>query len=457
MMTLKFADTHNMVTFLSKPTESDGFKQIVDLCTPYKIHARVDGKEIVITESYVRRDLQLADEEGIDCLPNSTIFEQLALMGLGKGFSGRVTPLFPTMVIQNQSQLGEGSAMATDPHHTPTILQPSSSQPQKTHKLRNPKRKDTQVPQPSNPTNNVVDEAIHKVLGDSLVRSATTASILEAEQESGSAMATDPHHTPTILQPSSSQPQKTHKLRNPKRKDTQVPQPSNPTDNVVDEAIHKVLGDSLVRSATTASSLEAEQESGNINKTQSKATTNEFSSQRTNSGGGPRCQETRGDTTAQTRVLDLEKTKTTQRNEIDSLKRRVKKLERRNRDEESLGEDASRQGMRIDAIDAYKDITLVNDADNEMFDVDDLCGKEMSGSRVQVAKGIVFQKPGKSTTATTTISLQQSQDKGKVITMKEPVKPKKKDQIRLNKEAAKRLQAEFDEEERLAREKAKID
>nr|GEW84910.1 hypothetical protein [Tanacetum cinerariifolium] len=40
-----------------------------------------DGKEIVITESSVRRDLQLADEEGIDCLPNSTIFKQLALMG----------------------------------------------------------------------------------------------------------------------------------------------------------------------------------------------------------------------------------------------------------------------------------------------------------------------------------------------------------------------------------------
>nr|GEV72949.1 hypothetical protein [Tanacetum cinerariifolium] len=47
-----------------------------------QIHARVDGKEIVITESSVRRDLQLADKEGIDCLPNSTIFEQLALIGM---------------------------------------------------------------------------------------------------------------------------------------------------------------------------------------------------------------------------------------------------------------------------------------------------------------------------------------------------------------------------------------
>ncbi|GKB10294.1 hypothetical protein Tco_0844217 [Tanacetum coccineum] len=38
-----------------------------------QLHARVDGKKIVITKSSVRRDLQLADEEGVDCLPNSTI------------------------------------------------------------------------------------------------------------------------------------------------------------------------------------------------------------------------------------------------------------------------------------------------------------------------------------------------------------------------------------------------
>ncbi|GJU94544.1 hypothetical protein Tco_1319300 [Tanacetum coccineum] len=38
--------------------------------------------------------------------------------------------------------------------------------------------------------------------------------------------------------------------------------------------------------------------------------------------------------------------------------------------------------------------------------------------------------------------------------MEEPVKPKKRVQIMLDEEAAKKLQAEFDEEERLAREKA---
>ncbi|GJR51009.1 hypothetical protein Tco_1401530 [Tanacetum coccineum] len=46
-----------------------------------QLHALVDGKKIIVTESSVRRDLQLADEEGIDCLPNSTIFEQLTRMG----------------------------------------------------------------------------------------------------------------------------------------------------------------------------------------------------------------------------------------------------------------------------------------------------------------------------------------------------------------------------------------
>ncbi|GKA92540.1 ribonuclease H-like domain-containing protein [Tanacetum coccineum] len=94
-------DTHNMVAFLSKPTESDGFEQIVDFLNAHPIryaltinptiyiscieqfwstvmaktingeeqlHALVDGKKIIITESSVRRDLQLADEEGVDCI-----------------------------------------------------------------------------------------------------------------------------------------------------------------------------------------------------------------------------------------------------------------------------------------------------------------------------------------------------------------------------------------------------
>nr|GEV01520.1 putative ribonuclease H-like domain-containing protein [Tanacetum cinerariifolium] len=102
----------------------------------------------------------------------------------------------------------------------------------------------------------------------------------------------------------------------PKRKVNEVPQASEPMEHVADEAVYKDLDDKLVRATTTASSLEAEQDNGKIDKTQSKATPNKASFPGTTSGGGPR-------------VLDLEKTKTTQALEITSLKRRVKKLEKK--------------------------------------------------------------------------------------------------------------------------------
>nr|GEZ21021.1 hypothetical protein [Tanacetum cinerariifolium] len=330
-----------------------------------------DGKEIVITESSVRRDLQLADEEGIDCLSNSTIFEQLALMG----------------------------------------------------------------------------EAVHKELGDSLVRDATTASSIEVEQDSGDTT------TQTMFKSES-----------------------------------KHFNDSLLIRDNT---LQSDEDSMKLNELMELCTN------------------------LQNKVLDLEKTKTTQRNEIDHLKRRVKKLKKRNksrthklkrlykvglsarvefsRDEESLGEDASKQ-KRIDAIDANEDSTQVNDDDKEMFDVDDLGGEEVlvegkndnvveevvNGAQVSnvattvtitteeitlaqalealktskpKVKGIVFQDLGKSTT-TTTISSQHSQDKGKGIMIEDPVKSKKKDQIRLDEEVALKLQVELNEERRLARERA---
>ncbi|GJT41011.1 putative ribonuclease H-like domain-containing protein [Tanacetum coccineum] len=46
-----------------------------------QIHATVDGKTIVISESPVRSDLHFNDEDGITCLTNDSIFENLALMG----------------------------------------------------------------------------------------------------------------------------------------------------------------------------------------------------------------------------------------------------------------------------------------------------------------------------------------------------------------------------------------
>ncbi|GKA67237.1 hypothetical protein Tco_0767045 [Tanacetum coccineum] len=73
------------------------------------------------------------------------------------------------------------------------------------------------------------------------------------------------------------------------------------------------------------------------------------------------------------------------------------------------------------------------------------------------AKGLVIHEEEQATTPT--VSSQQpsqvkAQDKGKGIMVEEPVKMKKKDQISLDEELAFKLQAEEEEEERLAREKA---
>ncbi|GKF60706.1 hypothetical protein Tco_0177492 [Tanacetum coccineum] len=81
---------------------------------------------------------------------------------VGKGFSRRETPLFQTIAVQDQVEMGEGSTNSIDPHHIPTFIQPSTSQPQKKQKPRKPKRKDTQIPQSSSPSEHVADEAVYK-------------------------------------------------------------------------------------------------------------------------------------------------------------------------------------------------------------------------------------------------------------------------------------------------------
>ncbi|GJY80812.1 hypothetical protein Tco_0493563, partial [Tanacetum coccineum] len=65
-------------------------------------------------------------------------------------------------------------------------------------------------------------------------------------------------------------------------------QSSGPIHLVVDETFIKEWEDRMERAATIASSLEAQQDSSNINRTQSMATLNESFPQGTGSGSGPR-------------------------------------------------------------------------------------------------------------------------------------------------------------------------
>ncbi|GKA21430.1 hypothetical protein Tco_0701419 [Tanacetum coccineum] len=138
MTPLQFADTHNMVVFLSKPVESERFEQIVDFlnANPIKyattinptiytscikqlwatvkaktvneevhLQALVDGKKVIITESTVRRDLHLEDAKGVDYLPNATIFEQLTLMGAATTITtASIRPKAKGLVIHEEEQ-----------------------------------------------------------------------------------------------------------------------------------------------------------------------------------------------------------------------------------------------------------------------------------------------------------------------------------------------------------------
>nr|GEV38100.1 ribonuclease H-like domain-containing protein [Tanacetum cinerariifolium] len=105
----------------------------------------------------------------------------------------------------------------------------------------------------------IADEAVHKELGDSLVRVATTASILEAEQDSGNdfwSTAKAKTINGEVQLRAQVDGKKIIITKSSIRIDLQLADEE-------DEAVHKELGDSLVRVATTASILEAEQDSGN--------------------------------------------------------------------------------------------------------------------------------------------------------------------------------------------------
>nr|GEV25725.1 hypothetical protein [Tanacetum cinerariifolium] len=114
MLTPTFAETHNLVAFSEKPSESKGLEKIIDFlnATPIRyaltmnptvyascvkqfwttakvkkvnnqeqIQALVDKQKVIIMEESIRRDLKFNDTEGTACLPNDTIFAKLARIG----------------------------------------------------------------------------------------------------------------------------------------------------------------------------------------------------------------------------------------------------------------------------------------------------------------------------------------------------------------------------------------
>ncbi|GJT28077.1 hypothetical protein Tco_0908352 [Tanacetum coccineum] len=367
MSALKFSDSHNMVAFLAKPTKSEGFKQILDFLNANPIKYALTVNPTIYTSCIEQfwattkcqisnvsllqiGDMSTHDENFVTPSHTKKVFGNMKRGR--KGFSRAVRPLFPTMMVQAQDKIGEGSANPTNPHRTPIITQPLTSQPQKKQKPMKPNRKDTEIPQSSGPTEPIANEAANK----ENVPTHSNDPLLSGEDSL--------------------------KLNN------------------------------LIEICTKLHQ----------------------------------------------RVLDLENTKTAQAQEISSLKLRVKRLEKKggsrthklkrlfkvgrsaqvvSSEDEGLGdqEDESKHGRKINDIDQDAESTTTT-----------------TPSTIPKAKRITFRDPGESTTLTPIPSNIKDKGKAKMIKPKNPLK--KKEQIRLDEELAFKLQAEEEEQARLEREKA---
>nr|GEZ39304.1 hypothetical protein [Tanacetum cinerariifolium] len=405
-----------MVAFLAKLIESKGFKHIIDFlnANPIKydlmvnptiytscieqfwaaakakningeaqIHAKVDGKKVVISKATTRRDLKFEYKGGVNCLSNEVIFNNLHswdkqvdgiskhnaiyvvpshtkkvfrnMERIGKGFFGRDTSLFPTMRQDtigdtiSQTSYGTVSKHFNDPPLSRVNTLESGEDVLKLNELIELYTKLSKRVLILETTKTVQAQEISS-LKKRVKRLEKKRSLGEKDaSKQGRKIADidDDKGITLVDKTTEDQKQKPKKI---KRKDTKLPQTSSPKTNIADKVVNEEMDDSLERAATTTSSLEADQDSSNINKTQSKATLNEPSSIGTSS----------------------DNKKTTQELEIDSLKRRVKKLEKKQRlrthelkrlykvsltarvdsfDEVSLGEDASKQERIIDDID----------------------------------------------------------------------------------------------------------
>ncbi|GJX84439.1 hypothetical protein Tco_0335213 [Tanacetum coccineum] len=403
MSSPKFAKTHNVVAFLEKPVESDGFAEIIDFLKASSVHyaltvnsiiytsciqqfwatanvkmvngvrqlqALIDKKKMIITESSIRSDLHLEDAEGTDCLPTTTIFKELANMGLSakstswNEFSSTMASLIICLATNQKFNLSKYIFDAMVKHldgGVKFLLYPRFLQVFINQQLGDMSHhKKIYV----NPSHTKKIFANMKRAGKDFSRRITPlfdTMMVQASEEVGedSDHPTDSNQIPIVDQPStSSQPKQKQKSKRKQRKEAEVAH---------DETEHE-------ESVPTPSNdpLPSGEDSMQLNDLMVLCTQ------------------------LQKQVLDLEKAKSDQAIEIASLKKRVDKLEKRRMfrttglkrlkkvgaarriesSNDSLGaqEDASKQGRRIKDIDAdvevFVDVTT-SEKDKQSTKLDD--------------------------------------------------------------------------------------
>ncbi|GJS66507.1 putative ribonuclease H-like domain-containing protein [Tanacetum coccineum] len=222
---------------------------------------------------------------------------------------------------------------------------------------------------------------------------------IQAEEGEGSGHPSEPQLPPSTAQHTNEEPipnvvssshQKTQTPRQALNKVTELPQTSEPIPNVPDEVVYEEWDDIVERAPNTTASLNAEQASGNINRTQSTAIPNVPLPQGIGAGGSPRCQEAIGGSIAQTRservptppcdsplprvhtlvsdegsmtLQELTVLCTTMSKKLESLEADLKQTKMRAKivvsDDEEDSEDSSKQGRMIEEVDQDAGVTLV--------------------------------------------------------------------------------------------------
>nr|GEX57319.1 hypothetical protein [Tanacetum cinerariifolium] len=164
MSTSKFADVHNLVVFLSKPTESEGFEQIVDFLNANPIKPRTSREKHRYTPRWMERRLlsmkqQLGEilslkmkEELIACQMKSSLNNFHSWDGMSKHNAIYVIPSHTNKVFGNMKRVGKDFSGRDTPLF-PTIMVQL--------KKNKPRRQDTEETHPSGPGDNVADEALN--------------------------------------------------------------------------------------------------------------------------------------------------------------------------------------------------------------------------------------------------------------------------------------------------------
>ncbi|GKE45850.1 hypothetical protein Tco_1473134, partial [Tanacetum coccineum] len=257
-------------------------------------------------------DLHFNDEDGITCLTNTAIFENLALMGY-ESDSDKLTfqkaPFFPQWKYLIHTILHCLSSKSTSWNEFSTNIasaviclatgqkfnfsnlifdepfNDTYETPKHTKKVfTNMKRKGKDFSERVTPL-------FALMLVPPVVGGEGSGQPSEPQQPSST---TQPIIEEQIPVTELSSPQNTQSPGQALQKDTRLPQTSVPIPNVADEVVFKERDDRVVRATTTAASLDAAHASGNITKTQSTAMSNDPLSQEIGSGDRPRCQEAMG-------------------------------------------------------------------------------------------------------------------------------------------------------------------